>query len=133
VGPRIIVRWGKWSRRAKAGPWANDEAAGLDNTCISWLKKRDAALSGWETAGYSPQPPGDLSKSALHNFVLEALSVNILDRGDLEVLSVAAAARNHREFLLVVAPLPIPHGTGVAGESGSDLLRRADPSLFPSH
>jgi Putative cyclase len=36
VGPgdAFIVRWGKWARRAKRGPWANDEAAGLDNSCI---------------------------------------------------------------------------------------------------
>jgi kynurenine formamidase len=114
VGPgdAFIVRWGKWARRAKIGPWANDEAAGLDNSCIPWLKKRDVALLAWETAGYSPQPPGDLPKSALHNFVLEILGVHILDRGDFEALSQAAAARNRWEFLLMIAPLPIPHGTG---------------------
>ena len=114
VGPgdAFIVRWGKWARRAKVGPWANDDAAGLDNSCIPWLKKRDVALLGWETAGYSPQPAGDLPKSALHNFVLEILGVHILDRGDFEALSEAAAARNRWEFMLTVAPLPIPHGTG---------------------
>jgi kynurenine formamidase len=114
VGPgdAFIVRWGKWARRAKVGPWANDDAAGLDNSCIPWLKKRDVALLVWETAGYSPQPPGDLPKSALHNFVLEILGIHILDRADLEALSETAAARQRWEFMLTVAPLPIPHGTG---------------------
>ena len=114
VGPgdAFIVRWGKWARRAKVGPWANDDAAGLDNSCIPWLKKRDVALLGWETAGYSPQPPGDLPKSSLHNFVLEILGVHILDRGDFEALSEVAAAHNRWEFILMIAPLPIPHGTG---------------------
>jgi kynurenine formamidase len=114
VGPgdAFIVRWGKWARRAKVGPWANDDAAGLDNSCIPWLKKRDVALLGWETAGYSPQPPGDLPKSSLHNFVLEILGVHILDRGDFEALSEVAAAHNRWEFMLMIAPLPIPHGTG---------------------
>jgi kynurenine formamidase len=114
VGPgdAFIVRWGKWARRARLGPWANDEAAGLDNSCIPWLKKRDVALLGWETAGYSPQPAGDLPKASLHNFVLEILGVHILDRGDFEALSQAAAARSRWEFMLVIAPLPIPNGTG---------------------
>jgi hypothetical protein len=66
----------------------------------------------WETAGYQPQPPGDLFRNALHNFVLEILGVHILDRADLEALSEAAAARKRWEFMLTVAPLPIPHGTG---------------------
>jgi kynurenine formamidase len=114
VGPgdAFVVRWGKWARRAKVGPWANDDAAGLDNSCIPWLKKRDVALLGWETAGYSPQPPGDIPKASLHNFVLEILGIHILDRGDFEALSEAAAARNRWEFMLMIAPLPIPKGTG---------------------
>jgi kynurenine formamidase len=111
-GDALFVRWGKWARRDKVGPWPDDAAAGLDNSCIPWLKKRDIALLGWETAGYSPQPPGDLTKSALHNFVLEILGVHILDRADFEALSAAAAARNRWEFMVTIAPLPIPNGTG---------------------
>ena len=111
-GDALLVRWGKWARRSKLGPWANDEAAGLDNSCIPWLKKRDIALLGWETAGYTPQPPGDISRAALHNFVLTILGVHILDRADFEAVAEAAAARNRWEFMLTVAPLPIPHGTG---------------------
>lgn len=114
VGPgdAFIVRWGKWARRAKLGPWSGDTAAGLDNTVIPWLKKRDVGLLVWETAGYSPAPPGDIPRNSLHNFVLEILGVHILDRSDLEALGDAAAARNRWEFMLTVAPLPIPHGTG---------------------
>ena len=40
------------------------------------------------------------------------LGVMLIDRADLEALSEAAAARNRWEFMLSVAPLPIPHGTG---------------------
>jgi kynurenine formamidase len=111
-GDALVLRWGKWARRAKVGPQAGDEAAGLDNTVIPWLKKRDIGLLVWETAGYTPQPPGDLQRNALHNFVLEILGVHILDRADLEAVSEAAAARKRYEFMLTVAPLPIPHGTG---------------------
>jgi len=94
------------------GPEAGDEAAGLDNSVIPWLKKRDIGLLVWETAGYRPQPPGDLFRNALHNFVLEILGVHILDRADLEAVSEAAAARKRWDFMLTVAPLPIPNGTG---------------------
>jgi kynurenine formamidase len=112
AGDALILRWGKWARRAKLGPQAGDEAAGFDNSVIPWLKKRDIGLLVWETPGYLPQPPGDLFRNALHNFVLEILGVHILDRADLEALSEAAAARKRWEFMLTVAPLPIPNGTG---------------------
>jgi len=112
AGDALVLRWGKWARRAKLGPQAGDQAAGLDNSVIPWLKKRDISLMVWETAGYQPQPPGDLFRNAVHNFILEILGVHILDRADLEALSEAAAARNRWDFMLTVAPLPIPHGTG---------------------
>ncbi len=111
-GDALILRWGKWARRAQVGPQPGDEAAGLDNSVIPWLKKRDIGLLVWETAGYNPQPPGDLARNALHNFVLEILGVHILDRADLEAVSQAAAARKRWEFMLTVAPLAIPNGTG---------------------
>jgi kynurenine formamidase len=112
-GDALLLRWGRWARRAKLGPWAVDEgSAGFDNSVIPWLKKRDIALLGWETPGYAPQSPGDLPRTALHNFVLTILGVHIIDRADFDALSEAAAARNRWEFMLTVAPLPIPKGTG---------------------
>jgi len=33
-GDALLLRWGKWARRAKLGPWANDEAAGFDNSVM---------------------------------------------------------------------------------------------------
>jgi len=115
VGPgdALLLRWGRWARRAKLGPWAIDSgAAGLDNSVIPWLKQRDIAVLGWETPAYVPQPPGDLPRLALHNFVLTILGVHLLDRADLEALSETAAARKRWEFMLTIAPLPIPKGTG---------------------
>jgi kynurenine formamidase len=111
-GDALLLRWGRWARRAKLGPWPIDEgSAGLDNSVIPWLKKRDIALLGWETPGYAPAQ-GELARSALHNFVLTILGVHLLDRADFDALSEAAAARNRWEFMLTIAPLPIPNGTG---------------------
>jgi len=113
AGDALLLRWGRWARRAKLGPWPIDEgAAGFDNSIIPWLKQRDIALLGWETPGYVPQPPGDLPRLAVHDFVLTMLGVHLLDRADFDALSEAAAARNRWEFMLTVAPLPIPKGTG---------------------
>jgi kynurenine formamidase len=112
-GDALLVRWGRWTRRAKLGPWPIDEgSAGLDNSVIPWLKRRDVALLGWETPGYMPQPPGDLPRIALHDFALAILGIHLLDRADFDALSETAAAQNRWEFMLTVAPLPIPKGTG---------------------
>jgi kynurenine formamidase len=112
VGPgdALVLRWGRYGRRAKLGP--EEGAAGFDNSILPWLKQRDVALIVWETAAYSPQPPGDLFRNAVHNFVQAILGIHVLDRADLEAVSEAAAARNRWEFMLTVNPLALPNATG---------------------
>ncbi len=112
VGPgdALVLRWGRYGRRAKLGP--DDGAAGLDNSVLPWLKQRDIALLIWETAGYTPQPAGDLPRNAVHNFVQAILGIHVLDRADLEALSEATASRNRWEFMLTVNPLALPNATG---------------------
>ena len=115
VGPgdAFLLRWGRWARQDAIGPFdTGAQAAGLDNSVIPWLRARDVALIGWETPGYMPQPAGDLPRLALHDFALTMLGVHLLDRADFDELADAAAERNRWEFLLTIAPLPIPHGTG---------------------
>ena len=112
-GDAFLVRWGRWARQDALGPFDTGlEAAGLDNNVIPWLKERDVAVAGWETPGYAPQPEGDLPRTALHNFALTILGIQILDRADFQALAAAAAERNRWEFLVTIAPLPIPNGTG---------------------
>ena len=113
AGDALLLRWGRWARRATLGAWPIDEgAAGFDNSIIPWLKQRDIALLGWETPGYVPQPAGDLPRLAVHDFALTILGIHLLDRADFEALSEVAASRNRWEFMVTVAPLPIPKGTG---------------------
>jgi hypothetical protein len=59
-----------------------------------------------------PQPAGDLPRLAVHDFALTILGIHLLDRADFEMVSEAAASRNRWEFMITVAPLPIPRGTG---------------------
>ena len=115
VGPgdAFLVRWGRWARQDALGPFdTGREAAGLDNSVIPWLRERDVAVAGWETPGYAPQPDGDLRRTALHDFALTILGIQILDRADFQALADAAAERNRWEFMVTIAPLPIPNGTG---------------------
>jgi kynurenine formamidase len=115
VGPgdALLLRWGRWARKEALGPFSTEqEAAGLDNSVIPWLKERDIAIIGWETPGYTPRPAGDLPTLALHDFALAMLGIHLMDRSDFERLAEEAAARSRWEFMLTIAPLPIPHGTG---------------------
>jgi hypothetical protein len=66
---------------------------------------------GWETPDYAPRAPGDIA-SAVHNFAVGILGIAVLDRADFDAVSEAAAARKRWEFMLMIAPLPIPRGTG---------------------
>jgi kynurenine formamidase len=112
VGPgdALVLRWGRYGRRAQLGP--EEGAAGFDNSILPWLKQRDVALVIWETAGYTPQPAGDLFRNAVHNFIQAILGIHVLDRADLEALGEAAASRNRWEFMLTVNPLALPNATG---------------------
>ncbi len=115
VGPgdAFLIRWGRWARQDALGPFdTGQEAAGLDNHVIPWLRDRDVAVAGWETPGYVPQPEGDLPRAALHNFALTILGIQVLDRADFQALAAAAAERNRWEFMVTIAPLRIPNGTG---------------------
>ena len=114
VGPgdAFLLRWGRWVRQDDIGSFdTGAESAGLDNTVIPWLRERDVAIIGWETPAYMPQPAGDLPRLALHDFALTMLGVHLLDRADFDDLAEAAAERNRWEFMLNIAPLPIPNGT----------------------
>ena len=115
VGPgdAMLFRWGRWVKREIDGPFNTwDEAAGLDNNVIPWLRERDVAIIGWETPGYTPRLEGDLPTLALHDFALTMLGIPLIDRADLDALANMAASQNRWEFMLTIAPLPIPNGTG---------------------
>src|SRR5262249_2770286 len=52
AGDALLLRWGRWTRRAKLGAWPiNEGMAGLDNSVLPRLKKSDNGIIGWEKAG----------------------------------------------------------------------------------
>jgi kynurenine formamidase len=114
AGDALFVRTGVWARRKALGPWLRGRAeggrsAGLDPSVIPWLKQRDVALLGSDHPQYVS--PSTIT-GAVHDFALVYLGVHLLDNCDLEALGAAAAARRRWEFLLTIAPLAIPGGTG---------------------
>ncbi|HIN10619.1 MAG TPA: cyclase family protein [Acidobacteria bacterium] len=119
-GDAVVIRTGRWARRAEVGPWdIANRAAGLHASVIPWLRQRDIALLGGEApqdvapAGIDPEVTraDDLGPRPLHRFALIYLGMPLFDNLDLEALGEVAASENRWEFLLTAAPLPT-RGTG---------------------
>ncbi len=115
VGPGdiVFIRTGRWARRAAKGPWNTDKAsAGLHASCARWFKQRDIAMLGSDVhAELMPSPVAGVPYP-VHQLLLVAMGVPMLDNCDLEALSEAASKRKRWEFLLTAAPLAVPLGTG---------------------
>ena len=107
----VLIRTGRWARRAAVGPWGG-KFAGLHGSCARWLKQRDVAVLGSDAA--SDVVPSGVEDVAMpiHQLCLIAVGTWILDNCDLEAVSGEAKQRQRWEFLLVVAPLAVPGGTG---------------------
>ena len=115
AGDALFIRTGRWARRAKTGPFDTNRTArrsGPGGSMIPWLKQRDVALLGGDTPPSVAPSDVEGDTGAVHDFALVYLGVHIFDNCDLEALAEAAAARKRWEFLLTVAPLAIPGGTG---------------------
>jgi kynurenine formamidase len=115
-GDAVFIRTGRWRRYDVEGEWSPlDGSAGLDVTCMPWLKQRDMAVLGSDLAS-DVLPSGvigtDRQYLPVHMLALVAMGVPILDNCDLEPLSREAAARNRWTFLLSVAPLAVEGGSG---------------------
>ena len=113
-GDALFIRTGVWARREAEGPWLRGRArggrsAGLHPSVIPWLKERDVALLGSDHPTYVS--PSNLP-GAVHDFAILYLGIHMIDNCDLEALGAAVAERDRAEFLLMLAPLAIPGGTG---------------------
>jgi len=115
VGPgdAILLHTGRWIRRAEKGPWSAAQGfAGFHASTVPWLKERDVAVIGTD-GGLDVYPSGVPGQGApVHLLVLVALGMPILDTMDLGPVAEAAAERKRWTFLLTVAPMRVPTGTG---------------------
>ena len=115
VGPgdALLLRTGRWARRAKVGPWAvGRSAAGFHASIATWLKARGVAFLGSDAASEVMPSMVEGVNLPVHTLVITALGIHILDNQDLERLAETAARLKRWEFQLVVNPLPVTGGTG---------------------
>ena len=112
-GDAVLVRTGRWARRAQLGPWnVGQSQAGLHASVAPWIKARGVALLGGDVA--SDVVPSGVEGIALpiHTLMITGLGVNLLDNQDFEALGETAARLNRWEFMLTVNPVPVTGGTG---------------------
>lgn len=111
-GDALLVRTGRWARRADKGAWTGT-SAGLHASSAAWLKDRDVAILGSDMASdVMPSGVEGFPGLPIHQLVIVALGVPLIDNADFEELSEAALARDRWTFLLTLAPLRIDGGTG---------------------
>jgi kynurenine formamidase len=112
-GDAVLLRSGHVRRRAELGAWDPDTgSAGLHVDAVPLLAERGIALLGGDGDSDVRPSPVDGVHSPVHALAMTAMGVPLLDNLDLEALSAATAEAGRYEFLLVVAPLNVPGGTG---------------------
>ncbi len=115
AGDAIILRTGRWDRRTKVGPErVLGNSAGFDVSVAPWLRKRDVALIGADVSVEAQLTPPYVEGQPipLHTFCIAGLGMPIIDNVDAEELAQTAARLKRWDFMLVVAPLRVPGGTG---------------------
>jgi kynurenine formamidase len=85
-------------------------AAGYDPSLIPFLKERDIALLGNDSA----QEGGTIEGVGIpiHTFTIVALGLNLLDNLALDEVAATADRLRRWEFMLAVAPLRMENGAG---------------------
>jgi kynurenine formamidase len=112
-GDVLLVRNGRWARRAALGPWPTAQTgAGLHASVLPWIKSRDVAVLGSDTVNDVLPSQVDGVVEPIHQVVLVAMGTPLFDNLDLEAVADEAARRGRWEFLLTAAPLPVETGTG---------------------
>lgn len=114
-GDAVLLRTGKWARPAGA-----PGGAGWDLRALPLFKERDIAVVGSDYAhevANNIEPTTLASEQRLnlapvHKILGNAMGLALVDNLDLEEAAETAARLNRWEFMLVVAPLRVPNGTG---------------------
>lgn len=115
-GDLLVVSAGRDRRRAaQRGRFdpIGDGMAGLSAECLPWLHERGVALLGSD--GISDPMPGlgiHEWPFPIHQIGITRIGLMLIDNLRLDDLSTACAEEGRWEFLLAVAPLRVPGGTG---------------------
>jgi kynurenine formamidase len=119
-GDAVLLRTGHIRRARAVFPDRNAEGdyterqAGWSASCLPWLHERGAALIGADNM-QDQKPSGYEAENLevpVHVIALVAMGLWLLDNCDLEQLAQECERRSRWEFLLSVASLRMPGGTG---------------------
>jgi hypothetical protein len=105
AGDALLLR----SRRPGA---TGQRPGGYDPSLMPFLKERDIAILGNDSAQEGGQIPG--VSLPMHFFTLVARGVHLLDNLALDELADTASRLKRWEFMLVVEPLRVQNGAGGA-------------------
>jgi kynurenine formamidase len=112
-GDAVFIHIGLEAREAAIGPEDITRRAGLHATCLEWLHERQVAVYSGDCVERTPYP-SDLMPLPLHQIGLAAMGLCLLDCPRVSPLVATAERLGRSSFLLMVAPLRIPGGTGSA-------------------
>lgn len=117
VGPGdlLVVSTGRAARREANGGELNPfmSLAGLHPNCLPWLRAHDVALLCSDGIS-DPMPAGPIEgwPFPIHQVAITAMGLMLVDNLRLDDLITTCADLGRWEFLLTIAPLRIPGGTG---------------------
>lgn len=111
-GDVLLVRTGRWARRATEGPWLHArEAAGLHASVLPWLRERDVALLASDAVN-DVQPSGIEGRNRpVHDITQVFIGLPLVDNGYFEDAAQTAARLGRWEFMISWQITKIPGGT----------------------
>lgn len=112
AGDALIVRTGRWAKRAVEGPWPYGQAgAGLHASVLPWLRSRDVSLLGSDAVN-DVQPSGVAGiNRPIHQLTQVNMGLPIVDNVWTEDAAREAERLKRWEFLFTLHIFQIQGGT----------------------
>jgi kynurenine formamidase len=110
-GDAVVVHTGLERRAGERDTGEIVARAGLGLEAVHWLRDRDVAVFAGDCVDRLPPTDPEL-ELPLHQIGIAAMGLVLLDWPRLSDLLAAHERHGRHEFLLTVAPLRIPGGTG---------------------
>jgi kynurenine formamidase len=112
-GDLLFVRLGHNQRLAALGPWDTTQAkAGLHPATAQLFSERQIAVLGSDTNSDAAPSTTEGVPFPIHVLAINAMGLYLLDYLQLDDLEAMCERLGRWEFLCIVAPLRMPHGTG---------------------
>ena len=112
AGDILLVATGRDPRKESKGPGAPfDGLAGLDASCLPWVRERDVAVIGCDGVTDAMPSGVDGWPMPFHQVAIANMGVHLIDNMNLERLLAACRERDRWEFLFALAPLRLEGGT----------------------